>query len=73
MPKHSYDVVGYYADRCPWCVGCLRSFYGYDALEDGKLDGEGNYILPLFAGSKWPSPLHCTRCGEPIEIRVLGG
>ena len=73
MSEHIYDVVGYTADADIWCAGCLRSCYGYDALEDGKRDHEGNPIGAIFADSEWNYLLHCTRCREPIEIRVLGG
>ena len=65
MKRQPYDVVGYtwFADvRCP-----------EHAPAKGRRDPEGNPRGPIFRSSEWDYLPHCEVCGEPIEVRVIGG
>ena len=60
-----HDVVGYAADADVWCTRCLP----YDP--EG-LDGEGNPVAPVFAGSAWDYQPVCGGCGGELDVVVIG-
>ncbi len=53
------DVTGYAIDGEIYCPSCA----------DLGLDEEEN---PIFAGSEFDEPPHCSDCGEEIEVSLSG-